>query len=238
MTLTPGTRLGPQVIWSTVLSISVLSLSTCGSPTGPDRTGYIGLRIVCDVSGASPLACRAETYCSGLYRCPDPAADGRNVTGAANWTSTDAGIVRMLEPGSFEAVGSGNTVINAMVPEAATRGFQTVAVFEGTAPLPTGEMSGRVYEAGRTVGTGAISGAVVEVRSGLFAGRTAVSGAPPSLLPGFLGREGGSGYYRFVGVPPGAYVLRTTMPGYVGQERTVVVTPSNSPLMDFPLARP
>lgn len=86
----------------TLLLIAVLSLAlACDSPTAPDkRHGYVALRILCDPSGADPLKCCAQTYCAG-YSCPDPQADGRDVTLAADWSSADAGIARLVGPGTF-----------------------------------------------------------------------------------------------------------------------------------------
>jgi len=228
------------VRWATLLPVGALGLSlACGSPTSPDtRTGYIALRILCDESGAAPLRCLAETYCSGSYRCPDPQADGRDVTLAADWSSADGSIARLVSPGTFDAVGPGNTVIYASMSGVSVQAAQTVVVFDGTGPLPTNEIFGSVWEAGRTVATGAINGAVVEVLNGHVAGRTAISGVPPPLLPGFFGPFGGPGYYRVLGVPPGTYTLRATAAGYVSQERTVAVPARGSPSADFQMARP
>jgi len=210
----------------------------CNSPTAPDRrTGYIALRILCDGSGAAPLACRAETYCSGLYRCPDPAADGRDVTSSAVWASADTTIARLAGVGLFEAGRPGDTVIRASVPELSSEAERTVAVFEGTGLLPTNEIFGSVYETGKTVATGAITGATVEVLNGHVAGRSVTSGVPPQLLPGFHGPFGGPGYYRVLGVPPGSYRLRVTAPGYISQERAVLVPAHGSPAADCQLVR-
>jgi hypothetical protein len=210
----------------------------CDSPTAPDgRTGYIALRILCDGSGAAPLACRAETYCSGLYRCPDPTADGRDVTSRAVWSSADTTIARLTGAGLFAAGRPGDTVIRASVAGVGSEAERTIAVFEGAGPLPTNEIFGSVYEAGKTVATGAITGATVEVLNGLIAGRSVISGVPPPLLPGFYGPFGGPGYYRVLGSPPGSYRLRVTVDGYASQERTVVVPAQGSPAADFQLVR-
>jgi hypothetical protein len=228
------------VRWAALLPVGALTLSlACGSPTSPDtRTGYIALRVLCDGSGAAPLRCLAETYCSGSHRCPDPQADGRDVTLAADWSSANGSIARLVSPGTFDGVGPGNTVIYASMAGVSVQAAQTVAVFDGAAPLPTNEIFGSVWEAGRTIATGALNGAVVEVLNGHVAGRTASSGVPPPLLPGFFGPFGGPGYYRVLGVPPGTYTLRATAAGYVSQDRTVTVPARGSPSADFQMARP
>ena len=210
----------------------------CDSPVEPDsRTGYIALRIVCDGSAAAPLRCAAETYCSGLYRCPDPSAEGRNVTLEAAWSVADPAVARLTGPGRFEAAGPGDTVIYASLPGVSAQAVQPISVFEDTAPLPTNEIFGSVWEAGKTIATGAIDGATVDVLDGLVAGRSATSGVHPPLPPGFFGPFGGAGYYRILGVPPGTYILRVTATGFVPQERRITVPARGSPVADFRLAR-
>jgi hypothetical protein len=219
-----------------VLTVLPALLLDCGSPTAPDsRQGFIALRIVCDGSATSPLVCRAETYCTGLYRCPDPAADGADATQRATWSSEDPTIVRVIRPGVVEAVASGDTVLVADLSGVGGPARRAVSVFPGTAPLPTSEIFGSVWEAGKTVATGALSGATVRVMNGIVAGRTATVGVPPALLPGYFGPFGGPGYYRILGVPAEAYQLQVSASGYVTEQRPVTVTTLGSSLADFQL---
>src|SRR5687768_15363007 len=177
-----------------VMAVLPVLLLACDSPTAPDtRTGYMALRIVCDGSGNSPLVCKAETYCSGSYRCPNPEADGADATQLAAWSSADSNIARVVGPGKLEASGTGDTVLRAEMSGVSGPAVRTIAVFPGSAPLPTNEIFGSVWEQGKTPAAGAISGAVVEVLNGLVGGRTATSGVPPPLPPGFFGPFGGPG---------------------------------------------
>jgi len=157
-----------------------------------------------------------------------------DVTLSANWVVADSSIVRMLEPGIFTAVGPGHTFVRATW-ERLTSPMRPVSVFPGTPPIPTGEITGSVWHAGQVPANSYIDGAVVEILDGLVAGRTATSGVPPPLLPGYLGPLGGKGYYRLLGIPPGTYRLHLTKDGYGSQERGVEVTGSGTRSVDFPL---
>jgi len=136
--------------------------------------------------------------------------------------------------GRFDAVGLGDTFVHARSVYA-YEGWRTVSVFPGLPPQPTGEIFGSVYEAGKTAAVAPIDGALIEVIEGLLVGRTATSGVPPPLPPGFAGPFGGPGYYRLLAVPAGMYRLRVTKGGYVAQEREVTVPVGVSPGVDFQL---
>ena len=231
------TRRGGHTAWVAVVAAGSL-VWACGGPTTPDtRTGVLGLRIICEGLGANPLVCRAETYCVGPYRCPEPGADGRDVTASAQWTCDDGSVARVAGPGRIEAVGLGDAVIRARLTNYVSEAFQPMSVFAGPLPLPTHEISGTVWESGKTAAVGYISGAVIEVLDGAVAGRRATSGTPPPLLPGYFGLSSPPGLYRVLGVPPGRYSLRATADGYVSQTRIGEVSARGGPVVDFELVR-
>lgn len=72
-----------------------------------------------------------------------------------------------------------------------------VSVFPGTPPYWTSELSGQVFEAGKTSATGPIAGAVVEILNGPAAGRRATTGVQPTFVP--------PGYVRFPSIQPGGF---------------------------------
>jgi hypothetical protein len=220
----------------------VIGSGACG-PTSPSCTDQYGrgatsfnaLDVSCGAV-ASNLQCQAvASNKNDLYvYCPMQ----QDVTQSAVWTTDDSSVVRMVAPGTFQAVGTGDTVVQAawlvMNSYQLNSSARPVSVFAGTPPFPTYEVSGSVYQKGQARASGAINGAVIQILDGLVAGRTATSGVPPPLLPGYLGPFGGAGYYRLLGVPPGTFRLRITKDGYVGQERDVTVT-VGSPVADFQL---
>jgi hypothetical protein len=207
-------------------------LVACGgeNPSAPTRYGPPILIVSC-TAGTSPLLCTARIECWGFPCAPEITAT--DVTSQAVWESGDPSVARIIALGAVEAVGTGDTLVRAHWQHFDAQ--RTVSVFPGTPPLPTHEIFGGVWEAGKTPATGAISGANIEVTSGLLAGRSVTSGVPPPLLPGFFGPFGGPGYYRILGVPPGTYRLRVRREGYITQERDVTVS-NGSPLADFQLS--
>jgi hypothetical protein len=94
-----------------------------------------------------------------------------------------------------------------------------VAVFPGTPPLLTYSVDGYIYE-GTPTARVPIDGARIEVLDGPAAGRLAVSGDPPLLLPGFT-PVAAPGMYRIYGVPSGSVRIRVSKGGYIDQEREV-----------------
>jgi hypothetical protein len=160
----------------------------------------------------------------------------QDVTQSAEWMIADATIVKSVAPGVFAAAAIGDTFVRATWQGHASSTIP-VSVFEGTAPLPTYEIFGSVWQAGQVPASSYIDGAVIQILNGLVSGRAATSGVPPPLPPGYLGPFGGSGYYRLLGVPPGTYRVRITKDGYASQERDVTVVGPGSPVVTFQLQR-
>ena len=224
---------------TTLLLAMSLSAVGCSSPTAPDsRTGYMALRAVCDDTGSSQLICVAQTYCAGLYRCPDPSGDKVDVTAQAQWTIDDSSIVRHgSQPNWFKAVAPGHTVVRARHAAAAIEATVRLGVFAGiSVPRLTTEVWGRVSEAGTTPALG-ISGAVVEITGDLTGSRTMTTGTAPAFIPGYFFDIRGPDGYQFFGVPRGTYELTVRAPGYAPKTQTVTVTPPGSPSVIFQLDR-
>jgi len=217
-----------------VPTLCAVLVAACGggTPAGPTRYGPPSLVVSCYPVGTTSLTCKAGVTCY-LYPCaPGTPSD---VTYEAVWESADTSILRVVAAGYFDAVGLGDTVVNARWQyDQRAEGGRTVSVFPGLPPQPTAEIFGSVYEAGKTAAVAPIDGALIEVIEGLLVGRTATSGVPPPLPPGY-GPAGGRGYYRLLAVPAGTYRLRVTKEGYVAQEREVTVPVGSSPGVDFQL---
>jgi hypothetical protein len=79
----------------------------------------------------------------------------------------------------------------------------------------------------------------VEVIEGLIAGRTATSGAPPTVVPGFLAPgPAAPGWFFINGMPPGTVRLRVKKDGFVPVERDVTFTFDGGPgTVNFQLQR-
>jgi hypothetical protein len=204
---------------------------SCTDREGRGDTDFNALKVQCSSVGLR-LQCESEAYITGLYvYCPK----SENVTSSAIWTVGDAGVIRLSAPGLFEASGaSGDTFVRASWQniDSAT---MPISVFAGT-PFQTFEIFGSIYEAGKTIDTGAINGATIQIMNGLVAGRSSTSGVPPPLLPGYYGSgNGGRGYYRLLGVPPGTYRVQVSKDGYATQEREITITNDGSSLGDFQL---
>lgn len=182
-----------------------LTLLAMGCDSGyvmPTRHSPPALSINCETTGQNPLRCAARLYCS-LYPC----APGTPtvVTDAAVWEVGDSNILRLQAPGVVTAAGVGDTFVRATW-QAFAGSIQTVSVFPGRPPAPTGELLGDIWEKGKTALTGQIDGARITVIAGGLEGRTAVSGEPPSYVP--------SGYtVSFYRPLPGRYFLLGAAPG-------------------------
>ena len=213
------------------ISIAAVCTGCGGSTAAPTHSGIINMTVACQSVGADPLACTAHLSCT-LSPCVPGSPD--DVTQLANWTSADASVVTIAAPGLVHAVSGGNTFVRATW-QGYSSDMRPVSVFAGGPPVPTFEIDGTVYQNGLTPSAGAIDGALVEIRSGLVTGRTATSGIPPTLIPGYLGSTVGPGYYRLIGIPPGSYLLRITKDGYASQETTVTVFSDGGPIANFAL---
>jgi hypothetical protein len=154
------------------------------------------------------------------------------VTQSATWTIGDTGVLRLVAPGVFSAAAGGDTFIRATW-QGIDSAMISVSVFRSTPPVQTIEIDGVVYPAGLTRTTGAID-VRVEIVDGPAAGRSATTGVPSPLLPGYLLSNVSSGSYRLYGVPFGTFTLRATKDGYVTQQRQVSM-PADALAFDFQL---
>jgi len=136
------------------------------------------------------------------------------VTQAATWSVDDPSVATIVAPGIVQSVGVGHTLIR--VSWSYTSYWRPIAVFAGTAPLPTYEYEGMIYDGAAPPRT-PLDGALVEILDGLVAGRNTMSGALPESFPGAL-LHAMPGHYAFFGVPEGTYRLRVSRSGYVTQE--------------------
>jgi hypothetical protein len=228
-------RYGSLLIIVAAVVTSCLACSpdapSCTDKEGRGSKGVTALDISCLTIGPN-LRCQAvATNSHDMYvYCPMQ----QDVTQSADWMIADPSIVKSVEPGLFGAVGIGDTFVRATWRNL-TSVMQSVSVFTGTPPLPTSEIRGSVWQAGQTLATSYIDGAVIQVLDGLIAGRMTVSGTAPPLPPGYYNAFAEKGRYRLLGVPAGMYRLRITKNGYVSQERVVTVIPPGGPLADFQL---
>jgi hypothetical protein len=226
-------RCGGLLIIGAILSCDGCSptASRCKDEYGRGETGFNYLTVECSTVG-SRLQCQSVASIHGLYvYCPR----SEDVTSSAVWTAGDAGVIRSVAPGVFEAAGIGDTFVRATW-RSIDSAMRPVSVFTGTPPLTTGEIRGAVYPMGQMMATAAINGAVVEILDGLVAGRSSITGVPPPLLSGWSPAPNAPGFYRLMGLPAGTYRLRVTKDGYVSQEREVTITGSGGgPSVNFQL---
>jgi hypothetical protein len=189
-------------------------------------TSFTQLDLSCTTIDSS-LQCQSVAKVTGLYvYCPME----QDVTQSAVWTAGDSTVLRHVAPGVFESVSPGDSFVAAAWQNLPSYG-RPVSVFPGTAPLLTYEISGRVTAAN---GSGAIDGAAIQILDGLVAGRSAISGVPPAVLPGYSDFfAAGAGAYRLLGVPPATYRVRATKDGYITQERSVTVRSGTPPADAF-----
>jgi hypothetical protein len=192
-------------------SISLFCLRCGGSPTSPERHGLPQVTINCAVQ-ATVTQCQAPVGCS-LYPCA--AGTPKDVTQTATWSVDNTAVARIVGQGLVQSVGAGHTVVRVSASPYG-ESFLAIGVFDGTAPLPTYEYEGSVFDGGGPPRT-PLNGAQVEILTGLPAGRTTISGSLPEVLPGAT-VVAFPGHYAFFGVPGGTYRLRVSKSGYAAQE--------------------
>src|SRR5207237_3147800 len=114
---------------------------------GRGSTAFNGLDVSCDAVNTE-LRCQAvATNQHGLYvYCPVQ----QDVTQVAVWAVDDVAVAAVVAPGTFHAAGTGDTVIR-VAWQNLKASAKPVSVFPGTPPLPTQEISGSVYQTGKTV---------------------------------------------------------------------------------------
>ena len=189
----------------------------CGSrtPTEPESYGVPQVSFGCTVT--------SETVCTAQITCDlDPCRPGTpsDVTQVAQWSTDDPSVAVVASPGVIRSVGVGNTVLrvawNAAPLNFTTTFFRPIAVFTSTPPLPTYEYEGNIYDGGGPPST-PLSGALVEILTGLVAGRQTISGNQPDFVPGATLPPPVAGHYAFFGIPNGTYQLRVSKAGFVTQ---------------------
>jgi hypothetical protein len=222
----------PALTFACALALACAGACRATSPSCTDQYGrgateLNSIDVTC-ASASSDLRCDSVASVRDLYvYCPK----SENVTLTSTWTVADPSIVSVAAPGVFRGVATGNTFIRATWNGIESE-MQPVSVFPGMPPRRTREIFGSVYVRG-SVPRIFVNGAVIEILDGVVAGRSAVSGVHPPLLPGYLGPFGSDGYYRLLGVPPGTYHLRMTRAGDASQDREVIVTDSGGALAEF-----
>jgi len=234
-------RHGPLVLAGlTLLTIALScrsSTAPCTDAEGRGSTTFDEVVVACSTSSTELICTATADNANELYvYCPL----SKDVTQVATWTAADPSIVALIASGHFAAAAPGHTYITAAwqaTPFTTLTSYQKpVAVYPGTQPLPTWEISGAVYRAGTTPAAGAIDGAKVTILDGLAAGQTAISGVPPPSLPGYYVATTVNHYfYRLLGIPPGTYHMRVTKDGYTTQDAIVSVGTVGGATRDFPL---
>lgn len=189
----------------------------CGrTPTAPERHGIPQVYLVCTVASDTATVCRAPIGCA-LYPCASGTPS--DVTQVADWKTDDPTVATVVGPGVVTSVGIGNTVLRVAWKDTSftTTYFIPIAVFSGTAPLETYEYEGTIYDGGSPPRT-PLNGALVEILTGLVAGKQTISGKQPDFVPGATIPLPIAGHYAFFGVPSGICRLRVSKPGFVTQE--------------------
>jgi hypothetical protein len=198
-------------VW--LLVALTLPTLACGSnPTAPERNGIPQVILVCTAVSDATTSCRASVSC-GFYSCPSGTPS--DVTQIAPWTTDDPTVATIVAPGIVRSAAIGNTVLR--VGYGYPPGSMPIGVFTGTAPLPTYENEGWIYDGGGPPRT-PLNGVLVEILNGVVVGRQTISGSQPDVVPGFVIPGPEAGHYAFFGVPSGTYQLRMSKRGFVTQQ--------------------
>jgi acetylornithine deacetylase/succinyl-diaminopimelate desuccinylase-like protein len=147
---------------------------------------------------------------------PDEAAAERLWVENASWNSMlrTTCVATMMSAGHAPNARPAHTLLR--VSWTYSDYFRPIAVFAGTAAVPTYEYEGSVFDGGGPPRT-PLNGAQVEILNGLPAGRTTLTGAMPEVFPGAVAIAS-PGHYAFFGIPEGTYRLRVSKSGYAAQE--------------------
>ena len=145
------------------LSVAALCLIACGGTAPCDPRGSTTaqqITVTCSTSG-SQLVCRANANNENeLYICVPVNND---VTQTAVWTANPPGVISLVQPGVFEAVGTGDATVSAASGQFPSILPIPVSVFPGSPPYRTWEIDGDVHVQGQANSTGAINGATVQI---------------------------------------------------------------------------
>jgi hypothetical protein len=164
--------------WTT---IALLAAAACESPTKPDP------RIPPPIGTPTSMMLQPCEYGAEVAVCPvqarwgDLYASFRTVTSQAQWSSSAPHIVRVVGPGTLQAVGPGDAEITALYN---SRGLTaTFRVFAEGPPWLVSRGPGLEYHIRVVDQQGAaLEGVLVQITAGANAGRSAISDRSGSAI--------------------------------------------------------